>query len=506
MNVNRISLSDVLVPLIFGVAAGVLLVQGMGALPFKWNVFIVGAVIGICALVIVGSLTSHLKGAMLFFAVLTLPTFYGIDFLYRERVQFSVLANGFPIYLFDIFFFPLFAAWIFELWSDPHHSPVRFPGGWIVPLGLLLLINLVSCLLVAPEPFFSFSMLYLQLKSYLVVLYLANNIRDERTFRLIGYAFAAVLIFEGLVVLEQRFVGVIFTGENLGREIQLRSRAGIKTLVRLAGTLGHPNVLAMYLNLMLPWVIFLFVIEKRFALRLMMLIAILMALTVEVWSGSRGGWLGLGIAVTTGIFLWMRKEGKNPLIGLGAAGLLALIVFAGLFVGSSTFRDRLVEGDRGAAQVRFPLMDVATETIKHNPVMGVGLNNYTREMAKYDRTSSFIATQYDQPVHNTFLLLGAETGLPTLVIFAALLMLLIKEAYRVFKYNQGILAATGVGILGMLLSWFIHNQFNQTAVYGDTTLWFLLGVLAAAKNYTDRLTSAPDAIARPAPDRRARVP
>ena len=168
---------------------------------------------------------------------------------------------------------------------------------------------------------------------------------------MIGYAFAAVLIFEGLVVLEQRFLGIIFTGENLGREIQLRSRAGIKTLVRLAGTLYHPNVLAMYLNLILPWVIFLFVIEKRFALRLMMLTAVLMALTVEVWSGSRGGWLGLGIAMATGIFLWMRKGGKNPLIGLGAAGFLALIVFAGLS-SVRAFRDR-GRGDTGQQQFVF---------------------------------------------------------------------------------------------------------------------------------------------------------
>jgi O-antigen ligase len=506
VNANRVALSSVLVPLLLGAAVGVMLVHGMGALSVKWNVFIVGAVIGICLLVVVGSLTSHLKGAMLFLAVLSLPTFYGIEFMFRERVPFSVLANGFPVYLFDVFFFPLFAAWIYELWSDPRHPPVYFPGGWIAPLGLLLLINLVSALIVAPEPFFSYSMLYLQLKSYLVVLYLANNIRDERTFRLIGYAFALVLIFEALVVLEQRFIGAVFTEENLGRATQLRSRAGTKTLVRLAGTLGHPNVLAMYLNLILPWVIFLFVVERRYTLKLMMLVAILAALTIEVWSGSRGGWLGLGIAMATGIFLWMRKAGKNPLIGLGAAGLLALIVFAGLFVGSSTFRDRLVEGDRGAAAVRFPLMEVATETIRQNPVLGVGLNNYTREMVKYDRTNLFIASQYEQPVHNTFLLLGAETGLPTLVIFAALIVLLVKEAYRVFRYNQGVLAATGIGILGMLLSWFIHNQFNQTAVYADTTLWLLLGVLAAAKNYTDRLTLSRDSAVRPAPDHRARIP
>ncbi len=506
MSAHRSRFSRGLVSLLFGLGVGMLLVQAMGSLSFKWAVFIVGVIAGLSVLVLIGSLSTRIRQTMLVFAVLSLPTFYGIDFLYRQHTAFTVLANGFPVYLFDLLFFPLFALWIYELWLTPNHPPVRFPGGWILPLGVLLLINLVSALFVAPEPFYSFSMVYLQLKSYLLVLYLANNIRDERTFRALGYAFAGVLVFEALVVFEQRFVGVIFTAENLNREIQLVSKVGMGSLVRLAGTLSHPNVLAMYLNLMLPWVIFLAAIERRIVVRALLMVSILLAVIVEVWSGSRGAWIGFGVAMGTGIFLWMRKSGRNPLIGLGVAAVLALVVFAGLFAGSTTFRDRLVEGDRGAAQVRFPLMDVATEMIKENPVLGVGLNNYTREMGKYDRTTSYIASRYEHSVHNTFLLLGAETGLPTLIIFSALFVLLVREAYRVFRLNHGVLSATGVGILGMLLSWFIHNQFNQTAFYGDTTLWFLLGVLAAAKNYTDRLTAPAPRPVRTALAQSVRIP
>jgi len=71
--------------------------------------------------------------------------------------------------------------------SVPPHSG----QGWFLPLTLLFLIDLVSCFL-APVPFYSYNMLYLQLKSYLVLLYFANNIRDQQTIRLIGFAFVGI--------------------------------------------------------------------------------------------------------------------------------------------------------------------------------------------------------------------------------------------------------------------------------------------------------------------------
>ena len=146
VNANRIPLSGVLIPLLLGVAVGMLLVQGKGALPFKWNVFIVGAVTGICVLVIVGSLTSHLKGAMLFLAVLTLPTFYGIDFLYRERVSFMYWRTDSP-YAYSISFLSAFRRLDHEMWS----ILITCPGSWISPLDILLISWFPPCR--APEPF-----------------------------------------------------------------------------------------------------------------------------------------------------------------------------------------------------------------------------------------------------------------------------------------------------------------------------------------------------------------
>ena len=181
----------------------------------------------------------------------------------------------------------------------------------------------------------------------------------------------------------------------------------------------------------------------------------------------------------------MRKKGKNPLVGLGVSGILMLLLFAFLFAASTTFRSRLVEGDQGAAYSRVPLMEVAKEVISSNPVMGVGLNNYTHEMGRYDHTAERIATQYGYAVHNTWMLMSAETGVPSFLVFAYLFFFLfLREGYRVFRDNQGTLSTVGIGILCMLLGWSVHNLVNLTAPYDEPAIWVLVGVLAAASRAT----------------------
>jgi hypothetical protein len=478
---------DRFLPLILGLAVGIVLVKVMGSLSTKWAIFMVGLAAASAFLVLIGSMTRHLSGSLLFLAILSLPTFYGISFLFRAGTKFSVLANGFTVTLFDVILGLLAAGWLYRAWTDPKHPKLEFPRSWAIVMGLLVLINLISASFVAREPFYAFSMLYEQMKCFAIAYFLANYLRTEQQFRLVAYALAGILLFEGIVVLEQRFVGAVFTAENLGKHVSLTSRAGMGTLLRLAGTLDHPNALAMYLNLILPIAFFLWVIETNVRRKIALTIAIALALTAEIWSGSRGGWLGLASALGIGIYFWSKKQGRNPLIGLSITAFVTVLIFATLFAASTTFRTRLVEGDAGAAEVRFPLMDVAMEMIKANPVSGVGLNLYTREMVPYDRTNNFIAYRYNQPVHNTFLMVGAETGIPSLLCIAIFIYLMLRESYRVFRLNDGILSVVGIGSLGIWTAWIMHNQVNLSSPYNDQLLWLLVGLLAAAHQYTNRL-------------------
>jgi putative inorganic carbon (HCO3(-)) transporter len=475
-------------PLLFGLAVGLGLVAVLGGLPTKWGVFLVVGSAFASVLLLVGAFSTHLRGSMLFFAVLGLPTFYSITFQFRELIPFTVLANGFPVSITDVFLAPLVIGWLYRLMTDPRQRQISFPKDWLWIIVLLLLINFASCLFVSRIPFFSLSMLYVQAKMYFIMFFLANYLQDEHDFRVMGYAFAAVLLFEGLVVMEQRMLGVIFTQENMRRAIGIKSlvAGGGGTIFRAAGTLSHPNDMAMYINLCLPLVAFMYAIETKLLRKVFLMTCILVGVYALMSSGSRGAWAGMGVGFAAGIFLWMRKQGKNPIFGMSIMFLSVVTLFTALFFGSATFHDRIIKGDREAAQVRIPLMEVATEMIQANPAMGVGLNLYTREMVPYDRTNYMVTSSFPEPVHNTFLLVAAETGLPAMALLSVFIILAFKKSVRVAKEGQGIVSAIGLGVLTSLICWLIHNQVNHSTVYGDSTFYVLLGMLAAAINYLNR--------------------
>lgn len=484
---SLILLLQSILPLVTGLAIGIMLVRMLATLPTKWGVFLVGAAAISSVLVLVGIFSKHLRGSMLFFAILGLPTFYSISFFFRENETVSVLANGFPISISEVFLAPLALAWLYRFYSDPQHPGVYFPRHWLAVLLLLLLINLVSALFVARIPFFSFSMLFLQVKVYLTMFFIANYLRDEHDFRLLGYAFAGVLILEGVVVVEQQLLGVVFTAENMGRVVGMKSKieGGGGLLVRHAGTLSHPNDMAMYVNLCLPLVGFMLLMETKPIRRLYLVIAILFAMAALISSGSRGGWVGMGLGFATGLFFWLRKQGKNPLKGMAIMAGSLTVLFLVLMLGSQTFQSRVLKGDKEAAEVRIPLMEVAMEMISDKPVLGVGLNHYTREMVAYDRTNHFVATNFNQPVHNTFLMVGAETGLPAMLLLCILVFIIVKDAYYVAMHGRGIVSTVGFGMLCAMVSWFMHNQVNHSTIFGDSTLYVLLGALVAARNYVN---------------------
>lgn len=468
-------------PLVLGLAVGISLPIMSGALSDKWFIFAVVALTTVSVLILLANLTTKTREIILVVSVLSLPFFYGVTIQYREYVPFSVLVNGYPIELFDIGLGLLTISWIYQKWSRMEKFNFYLPINWLLFMGVMLGFNLFSTLYIAEEQFFGFNMIYGQLKCYLTLFFVANYIQDSHGLRILTYTFAGVLICQCIVVMEQQFIGVIFTAEHLGRQTQLISAANAGTVSRLSGSLGHPNAMAMYVNLIMPWIGFQWAIENRKKRKIFLSIALLSGLYCVIMSGSRGAWTGVGIGSAISILLWYRKQGRNPIVALFSLLVIASLIFSVLFATSSTFRTRLTADDQGSAEVRLPLMEVAEEIIRAHPYVGVGLANYTHEMANYDRSTWFVTSWYDQPVHNTYLLIAAETGVPALVVFLLFFLTAVLLALRLALKGDKEISALGLGLLSGLIAWIFHCLVNPTAPYIDTTLWFLFGLLLSAE-------------------------
>lgn len=204
---------------------------------------------------------------------------------------------------------------------------------------------------------------------------------------------------------------------------------------RVNGTANHPNNLGKMLLLLL--VLLLPLTEQtsaRFA-KLATVSAIAMFLPLALAQGRANF-----AAVLSALVLWSLLVPRGRQMGMKLIFLGGATVAASL--SAAIFLARFDEDPGGG--VRSQIYSIAIRGIPRNLFEGVGPNNYVSEISS--REGSYI------PVHNTFVLLLAETGLVGLVLFLVPLAIVGAQALRVARENPHARAivsvAPGVAVVG----------------------------------------------------------
>lgn len=148
---------------------------------------------------------------------------------------------------------------------------------------------------------------------------------------------------------------------------------------------------------------------------------------------SRGAFIALAvIGLPSGIALARRRPRLAPALVL----LVALALYlapAGLWerlagLGKATSFETIAEMDpEGSAQQRFAVLQTAARMVGDRPLLGVGLGAYAHANLDYSPALGMLDT------HNTYMNIAAETGLPGLALFVALLtsvLLAARDARR----------------------------------------------------------------------------
>jgi O-antigen ligase len=149
---------------------------------------------------------------------------------------------------------------------------------------------------------------------------------------------------------------------------------------------------------------------------------------VIVLTQSRGGFLALAtMALPSAVTLGRRR----PWTALAFAAVVGLT----LHLAPAAFWDRMAglgkasrvetigEMDpEGSARQRFAVLQTALRIINDHPLLGVGLGAYDRANADYNPALGHLDT------HNTYLNIIAETGLPGLVFFLAIVTIVVRGA------------------------------------------------------------------------------
>lgn len=153
--------------------------------------------------------------------------------------------------------------------------------------------------------------------------------------------------------------------------------------------------------------------------RLFAIIAFCIVVAAVVATQSRGGLLG--IVAVAGIFAYRRVKSKALLFTVG--GLALMVLFAAAGVSDRASGGAHEAGIDESAMGRIHAWGAAARMALHNPLTGVGINNF---ISNYWNYSDFWDGQ-NHAVHSTWFGVMAESGILGLGVFITMMIVILRS-------------------------------------------------------------------------------
>jgi len=406
--------------------------------------------------------------------VFAIPLALDVNFKHVFENQAGAATLG--ISLRDILVALLLFWWIIEaVVIKKRHA--NFFGRITVP-ALLYLEACVLTLLWAPRSDLAIMEIVQMSKVLLLYFVVANQLQREGDIRLVLWALAGTVLLEGTLAMMQ-----LISGRSLALDLfgELQVRTGeFDRLDRVGGTLGHPNRLAMFLELLLPLCIGLSLLEQKRGLRTTAGIIFAIGFAAMIVTGSRGGWIG--VLFSMGLFFyWLVRNRHLSWWTVAKLSVFFLLIFSSLLLlFYEKIEERLFGEDYGSAISRIPMFQIAWAIIQDHPLGGVGINNYAVNMREYNDT--LIGRRFStipRPVHNMYLLITGETGVLGLSMFLWLVFVLITSLRKCFHSPSIFVSISSISILAGLSAYLLHGLVDKHPP-GGYALFFMLMALTAA--------------------------
>lgn len=250
------------------------------------------------------------------------------------------------------------------------------------------------------------------------------------------------------------------------------------TIARVIGTMEDPNEFAgaMLVRLMMAFSL-LGLNMKR--LHKVGLVAAILILVVSIFlTGSRGGLLGLGLAFLA-YALFSKRTGYWLLIFSVTAVIGLLLMPADLQqrIGVSTPETNV--GNSTTRRVSYLLF--GWETLKENPILGIGLDSFSSAYAQSE--FQYMGSDTDGRIaHNTYLEFLVGTGVIGLTLFLGLIIFSLKSAWTIGRdYSREFIRLLGKGLFSGMVGYFTVAFFLSQQY--EKTLWLLFAFVVLARKF-----------------------
>ena len=388
--------------------------------------------------------------------------------------------EGLVISVWSLVLLSLYIIWLIEYWTVKKEK-IHYFSRAIIPLGILLVISIIS-LSKSVVIDLSLFQIFQFLKVFLLFFYIANNVRTEKDYNFILFILFITLFFEMCLGYYQRITNDYIDLGIFSDAKQRKARElGTVTILGVSGTMSGGHPFADYLTLVLSVLLASLISKGKLFLKVIYLILFTSGIPLIIFTISRGGWSGFIIGLSLFLVLKLILS-KNKL--LNVVKILALVSITVIFIFS--FREiifnRIYGDDSGSAESRIPMMEIGYEVIKPNPILGVGINNYTVVMEKYDPTG--LTYLYKHPVHNIYLHLAAEIGIPGLIAFLWFIITLYVYALKYLKKSNEFFVNQTLGILMGITALLVHGFVNSATIATNPYIlfWVYAGLIFAIPN------------------------
>ncbi|MBK8870495.1 MAG: O-antigen ligase family protein [Elusimicrobia bacterium] len=317
------------------------------------------------------------------------------------------------------------------------------------------------------------------LRNILIFYVLADQINSEARLRFVLLVLlAGAAVQSGLAIAQEFFphrLGLSYfaiRGDGVYQELD---KVGV--FRRVSGTFPSHNVFSFaYLDFILPVLASVPFLVRSIIRKVIASGVFGLALMALVFTLSRGGWISFIVSMSCFILIGRRArlfhQRHNLILWLFVGSL-----FLGLIFSWEIILSRFVSYDQGAASIRLSLMRVALDMISDNPWFGVGPGNYVYAMGYYDSTLEGVTSYFKFPVHNLFLYVAGEMGLPALFCFLVFLFFVARAGLDTIYRQQGVTSLLSLGVLSGLAGGLFHGLSEYQPLGQMFMLWCMAGLL-----------------------------